>query len=362
MQKRIGIIKATPKSIRVKEIVKMRPIKLGHVGTLHDHSTGKLLCVKKFPELFEIVGIVAESHEREEEIKNTPPYAGLPFCDRETLLARGVEAVLVEGFEHELVHEAQFWAEHGVHMHIDKPAGTDPRDLEKLLRTAKKNALTVQMAYMYRYNAAFLDCLERIKRGELGDIYQVTAIMNTRHDPKKRDWLNNFQGGIQYFLGCHMIDFVLRLQGLPEKIHPFIKSTMTEGVKSPDFGLALFEYPNGVSTVEATSAEVNGYGRRQLIVCGTKGTYEIEPLEAPTHAYFIPLEKSATYADRRGEEIELPPFDGACRYDTMMQDFASFVRGETQNPYSFTYELILQKLLMYCCGQTDVDWKTVTEL
>ena len=39
----------------------MRPIKLGHVGTLHDHSSGKLECVKKCPELFEIVGIVAES-------------------------------------------------------------------------------------------------------------------------------------------------------------------------------------------------------------------------------------------------------------------------------------------------------------
>ena len=340
----------------------MKPIKLGHVGTYHDHSTGKLMCVKKFPELFEIVGIVAESPEREEEIKNKAPYAGLPFCDRETLLERGVEAVLVEGFELDLVHEAQFWAEHGVHMHIDKPAGSDPKDFEKLLRTAKEKDLTVQMAYMYRYNFAFLDCLERIKNGEMGDIYEVTAIMNTRHDPKKRDWLNNFPGGIQYYLGCHMIDFVLQLQGLPEKIHPFIKSTMTEGVKAPDFGLALFEYPNGVSTVEATSAEVNGYGRRQLIVCGTKGTYEIEPLEAPTHAYFIPLEKSSTYSDHRGEEIVLPAFDGKCRYDTMMHDFARFIRGEAKNPFTYTYELMLQKLLMYCCGDTSIDWKTVTEI
>ena len=203
---------------------------------------------------------------------------------------------------------------------------------------------------------------ERIKNGEMGDIYQVTAIMNTRHDPKKRDWLNKFPGGIQYYLGCHMIDFVLQLQGLPEKIHPFIKYTMTEGVKAPDLGHAVFEYPNGISTVEATSAEVNGYGRRQLIVCGTKGTYEIEPLEAPTHAYFIPLEKSSTYSDRRGEEIALPKFDGLCRYDTMMHDFAKCIRGEAKNPFSYTYELTLQKLLMYCCGDTSVDWKTVTEI
>ncbi len=340
----------------------MKPIKLGHVGTLHDHSSGKLACVKKFPELFEIVGIVAESPEREEQLKEKWPYKGLPFCDRETLLERGVEAVLVEGFEHDLVHEAQFWADRGVHMHIDKPAGNDVESFKKLLRTAKEKELTVQMAYMYRYNFAFLDCLERIKRGELGDIYQVTAIMNTRHDPDKRAWLKQFDGGIQFYLGCHMIDFIYNLQGLPEKIHPFLKSTMTDGVDATDFALALFEYPNGISTAEATSAEVNGYGRRQLVVCGTKGTYEIEPLESPTHAYFIPLERAMTYSDHRDEEIELPPFEPNSRYDTMMSDFASFVRGEAENPYTYSYELAVQKLLMYCCGHTEVDWKTVTEI
>lgn len=340
----------------------MKPIKLGHVGTLHDHSVGKLMCVKKFPELFEIVGIVAESPEREKEIKDRDPYVGLPFCDREALLERGVDAVLVETHEHELVHEAQFWVDHGVHVHVDKPAGNDVESLEKLLRTAKRKHLTVQMAYMYRYNHAFLDCLDRIERGELGDIYQVTAIMNTRHSPEKREWLKQFRGGIQFFLGCHMIDLIFRLQGLPERIHPFLKSTMTDGVECTDFALALFEYPNGISTAEATSVEVNGMGRRQLVVCGTKGTYEIEPLENPTHAFFIPLENSSTYADRRGKELDLPPFDTLCRYDDMMKDFVRFIRGEAKNPYSFTYELTLQKLILFCCGQTDVDWKTVTKI
>ena len=241
----------------------MKPIKLGHVGTLHDHSSGKLECVKKFPELFEIVGIVAESPEREAEIKDKAAYRGLEFCDRETLLERGVEAVLVEGYERDLIKEAQFWAERGVHMHIDKPAGDDVESFERLLLTAKEKKLTVQMAYMYRYNFAVLDCLDRIARGELGDIYQITAVMNTRHPDDKRDWLNNFDGGIQFYLGCHMIDLVYRIQGLPENIYPFIKSTMTAGVDAPDFGHAVFEYKNGISTVEATSAEV----RRSDVQC-----------------------------------------------------------------------------------------------
>lgn len=339
----------------------MKPIKLGHVGTMHDHSSAKLACVKKFPELFEVVGCVAESPQRAEELKANPIYADVPFCDRETLLARGVEAVLVESYERDLIHESQFWADHGVHMHIDKPAGDDVASLEKLLRTAKAKDLVVQFAYMYRYNHAFLDCLSRINNGDLGEIYQVTAIMNTGHPPAKREWLKGFDGGIMFFLGCHMVDLVYRLQGLPDQIHPFLKSTGADGVNTTDFALSLFEYPNGISTVEATSVEVNGYGRRQLVICGTKGTYEIEPLEAPTHAYFIPLEASATFADKR-VEVELPAFDPLCRYDAMMLDFADFIRNGKSNPFSFTYELTLQKLLMYCCGHTEVDWKTVTEI
>jgi len=97
------------------------------------------------------------------------------------------------------------------------------------------------------------------------------------------------------------------------------------------------------------------------VVCGTEGTYEIEPLEAPTHAYFIPKAASATFADRR-VEVELPPFDPKCRYDDMMLDFAKFIRKEKTNPYSYTYELTLHKLLMYCCGHSDVDWNCITEI
>ena len=39
----------------------MEKIKLGHIGTRHDHSRAKLEGAKKFPDLFEIVGIVPES-------------------------------------------------------------------------------------------------------------------------------------------------------------------------------------------------------------------------------------------------------------------------------------------------------------
>ena len=332
-------------------------IRLGHVMTGHDHSAAKLACALSHPDLFEIVGAVAESPEREAEIKDREPYRNVKFMSRDELLERGVDAVLVESYDLDLVRDAMFWAEQGIDIHLDKPAGGSVAEFEKLLRTCKKSGSVLQMAYMYRYNPALLDCIERIERGELGEIYSVNAIMNTCHSAEKRRWISRLPGGIMFFLGCHMVDLVYRLMGVPEEIVPFSRNTGFDGVDCPDFAGALFGYPHGVSLVEATSVEVNGYGRRQLVVCGSEGTYEIMPLECPMKAYLTLKRDSATYADRR-RLLDVPgDLSGPARYDALLYDFAAFVRGEKENPYTFDYEYQLHRMIMYCCGAGG-DWKT----
>ena len=41
----------------------MKKLRIGHIGTKHDHSVGKLDCVRKFPDVFEVVGVVEEDEE-----------------------------------------------------------------------------------------------------------------------------------------------------------------------------------------------------------------------------------------------------------------------------------------------------------
>lgn len=335
----------------------MKKIRIGHVGTLHDHSAGKLQCVRKFPEIFEVVGVVPENDERWEAVLRGPAYRDIPRMTEEELLAAGVDAVLVEGFEHELPFVARRFVERGVHVHVDKPAGRDLDAFRDTLRIAKEKHLTVQMAYMYRYNPAYLDCLRLVEEGKLGEIYQVTAVMNVGHTPEKRAWLSQFDGGMMFYLGCHMIDFVYRLLGIPEAVHTFIKSSGIDGVDAPDNTTAILEYKNGASIVQSAAWEIGGFGRRQLVVCGSRGSYEIHPLERPMHAYLTESATAKPFADTKTERV-LPPFDDVGeRYDAMMLDFAAMVRGEKQNPYTYEYELGLQKLILACCGQ-DVDFKS----
>lgn len=338
----------------------MKKIRVGHLGTKHDHSTGKLDCIRKFPEIFDIIGIAEDDPEQEERAKSNPCYRGLKWMTSGELLDSEPDAVLCEGFEHDLPYDALKCVERGIHVHIDKPAGRDIGVFKDVLSTAKAKWLTVQLAYMYRYNPAIEKCLELVRSGELGKVNCVTAIMNTDHVKAKRGWLSGFQGGNMFFLGCHMCDLVYMMQGVPEKITPFFASSGFGGTASKDVALAVWEYSDGISTVTAASTEAGGFDRRQLVVSGSEAACEIIPLEWPvdlslTKRRFNPADTYAHNADKRIIPIE--PINGSQRYDAMMLDFAAMVRGEKRNPFDYDYEYQLQKLVLASSG-FDIDFKS----
>lgn len=338
-----------------------RRIRIGHIGTAHDHSADFFECVRRHPELFEIVGVVEPDENRRKIAQEQGKFKSATWMTEEELVQANVDAVLVETFELDLVPTAIRWAQRGVHLHIDKPAGDSLEEFGKLLAIAKEKSLVVQMGYMYRCNKGVQYALELARSGELGEIYQVEAVMNTCHPLEKREWLKGLPAGDMFFLGCHMVDLVYLFQGMPKRVIPFNGSTGFDGVDCVDFGMALFEYERGVSTVQATSVEVNGYGRRRLAVYGSKGTIEIKPLECPngkdefagggydaSPVALSLLSNSQAYRNC-SQEIVLPPQGG--RYDEMMKDFYDYVTGEKANPYTYDHEYQVEKLVLAACGQ-----------
>jgi len=338
----------------------MKKTRIGHIGTKHDHSQDKMDCVRKFPDIFEVVGVVEEDPKQREIIKNNPTYCNYPILTEEQLFNAGCDCIMVEGFELDLPYVAKRCVEQGIAVHIDKPAGQDLQVFEDTLRIAKKNHIPVQMAYMYRYNPAYLDCLKLIREGRLGQIHSINAVMNTGHPDEKRQWLKHFDAGIMFFLGCHMVDFVYNIQGTPERIIPYMKSSGIRGVESKDLATVIFEYKNGTSVIQSNSCEINGFGRRELVVCGSEGTYEIHPLERPIGVKFTERSYATPFYDRHTKrDIQTVPITE--RYDAMMLDFAKMVRGEKENPYTYEYEFQLQRLVLASCGQ-NIDFKSKIEL
>ena len=324
-------------------------LKIGQIGIGHNHGGAKMRAVRKFPELFEVVGYAEENEYWLQKRGEAESYRGLARMPVQELLDR-CDAVLVETDVWNLTKTAQLCVDAGKHVHMDKPASGTLAEYRRLLDAAKEKNLVLQLAYMYRCNPAVQKCMELIKSGKLGEIYSINAEMSTFHPESYKRCLSNFGGGIMYILGCHLIDLIVSVMGKPDKVTSYLKHTGLDGVDCADNNLAVLEYGNALARVFVSSVEVNGFGRRQFMVSGSRGTVNICPLERP-----ITMTYSDTdLADKRYEDrkILLPFEDDTAdgRYDAMMQDFYAYVTGEKQNPYSFEHEYAVQEVLSDVVG------------
>jgi len=296
---------------------------------------------------WEVVGIVEPDAGRRARAEKSAPYEGLKWMTEEELLnTPGLQAVAVETDVKDLLATAGRCIAAGKHLHLDKPAGEDLAAYRQLLSEATKRKLVIQMGYMFRYNPAFLLGFQLLREGALGDIFEVDAVMSKKMAAGSRSALLPYRGGIMFELGCHVIDAVITVLGRPDKVTPYNRAVSGDGFL--DNQLAVFEYPKATVTVRSSLAEVEGGSRRQFVMCGTKGTYDIHPLEAP--AAKLALEAPYGKYKRGYQDIKFPPMTG--RYDGDLADLAKVIRGE--KPFEFTpeHDLIVQETVMQASGKT----------
>ena len=331
----------------------MRKVKIAQIGASHcSHGADIFNCIKQQKDIFEVIGYALPENEREKFPNRMDVFAGYREMTIEEILNDPeIEAVTVETEEIYLTKYAKMAAEHGKHIHMEKPGGTSLGEFEKLIEMMKKTGKVFHTGYMYRYNPCVQELMLKVKNGELGEIINVEAQMNSCHPSIDRQWLENFPGGMMFFLGCHLVDFILQIKGIPEEVIPLNCCTGNNGVASEDFGMAVFKYKDGVSFAKTTADEYGGYARRQLVVVGTKGTVELKPLELSTTGGQFTQMRICKDTDGWGDLGEITKSDTYDRYANMMTSFAAMVRGENENPWGYDYELELYKFVLKACGR-----------
>ena len=332
----------------------MKKIKIAQIGTSrHSHGNQIWKSLLKQNDVFEVVGYAFPENEREKFPQRVNAFDGYREMTVEEILNDPeIEAVAVETEEIYLTKYALMVANAGKHLHMEKPGGCELEDFEKLVGILKEKKLVFSTGYMYRFNPKVKEALEKIKRGDLGKIYSVEAHMNCKHHDHVREWLKVFEGGMLFFLGCHLIDLIYQIQGEPDEVIPLTCSTGINDIHTEDFGMAVFKYPDGVSFAKTCDSECGGFMRRQLVICGEKGTIEIKPFEVGVHGgqYTVLSESYNDTGDDWSEPWSESRTDVYDRYDGMMFNFAQLVRGK-ENPYSYDYELSLYKLVLKACGK-----------
>ena len=148
-----------------------------------------------------------------------------------------------------------------------------------------------------------------------------------------------------YILGSHLVDLAVYMLGEPEKVHSFLKHSGLDGVEVEDNNLAVLEYDKAIARIFVSSVEVNGWGRRQLVVTGSKGSINICPIENPTIATYSDLSiADFCYADKK-VPLEYQSDSTLGRYDEMVKDFYAYIVKDKQNPFTYEHEYKVQKVL-----------------
>ena len=331
----------------------MRKIRIAQIGiNQYSHGPEMFTNLVACKDIFEVVGYALVEDERERCADKLHVFEGYPELTLEEILNdESIEAVTVEVDEIHLNKYAKMAVDAGKHVHMEKPGSQDLSSFERLIESVKKSGKVFHIGYMYRYNEFLANAIDDAKAGKFGTIFSVEAHMSRWDNKQTREWLGTFQGGMMFYLGCHLVDLVLRIQGIPEEIVSMTASSSIDGVESEDISFAMLKYPHGVSVIRACASEVGGFFRRQLVICGSKRTLEIKPIEGIENGlYTEQVDRIMTGNKGSRGEVEQKRSRTFSRYYKMLNAFASMVRGEIENPYTADYELALFRTILKCCG------------
>lgn len=104
---------------------------------------------------------------------------------KDALLDKDVDAVVAVSptvYHKEIVVAA---AQAGKHILCEKPMAMNVAECEAMIRAAEENRVKLQIGFMRRYDAGFVDAKERIDRGDIGDVVLVKSLTHGPSVPQR---------------------------------------------------------------------------------------------------------------------------------------------------------------------------------
>jgi predicted dehydrogenase len=288
---------------------------------------------------------VADCNERKRNAAVAAAPGAKAFNDyRQLLELKDVDAVVIATPDHwhaiQTIHACQA----GKDVYVEKPLGHNIREGRAMVEAARKYNRVVQHGTQQRSGPHWIEAVNRIKAGELGQVtlvrtwncWDVKSIHADFGNPPDSDpppgvdydaWLGpapkrrfnprhfdfyfyyhwEYSGGMISAWGVHLFDVVLWVMG------PTILSVTTTGGKyvftdrrpMPDTAAVLFECPNYVFTYELRHANGNppwGNMDHGIEFYGTQATLWIN-----RNGYsFFPEDERRNPQRVRGQEMDLP--------------------------------------------------------
>ena len=253
------------------------------LGISHPHVSVRLDVARRIDGI-RLVGVADPDEANQERLQALSAFVEAPVLTRDQVLAsKDIHGVIVEPWTYEMVDYSIACLEAGKSVLVEKPGGSNPDDLERLVKAAAKSKGAVQVGYNFRFSP-MIDFAERlIDEGVLGTIVQSRVHAAGPAGDATHRWFNlpGDLGGCFWEDGCHIMDLILHLFGMPRNVTAQISKFggVSGGDSLEDAAVAALEYDRMLLAFDFTAWEANGWLETwQFSLFGTEGTLHLQML------------------------------------------------------------------------------------
>ncbi len=329
------------------------PLKFAYLGLWHSHTVMHIRDAANRPDEFQLVGAYepdpairdAKLGEWAADLTDVPVFESV-----EQALDSEAEAIICEGRVSENLDYAERALEADKHVLLEKPAGVNMAQLERLHDTARRKGLHLQMAYMWRYNPAIAEMIRLCRAGALGDPFYFRG-----HIPKpmayharlveELDW---YKGSLYFEMAGHLVDIMVTFMGVPGQVNATHAGHHGER-KHVDNAVVVHQFDNGgLGTIDTASMHVESGLTRRIELYGTGGTAIHTPIGS--NNLTLSLQRPFEQHDVGWQELTVSTPPGP---PSLLTELAACVSGAKEPDYTLDHDLAVHRTLFAGCGITD---------
>jgi predicted dehydrogenase len=263
-------------------------VKIGIIGT-GDRGRKLLLHLKSIPEV-EIIAL-CDNYEPNLQLA-IKECTGSPalFSDyRKMLELTELHAVVIATPLYEHTQMAVDSMQAGKHLFLEKAMAKTIVECQQIVQAQKDTGRVLQIGHQRLFDLKYLRGIERIKKGEIGQVNQIKAFWHRNGDwrrplpspelERKINWrlYKEYSLGLMTELASHQIQVAnWILEANPIRVLGSGSINFwKDGREVPDNVNLIYEYPGGVHLIYDSMISNKFYGAEEQIL-GSKGTVELE--------------------------------------------------------------------------------------
>jgi predicted dehydrogenase len=163
-------------------------------------------------------------------------------------------------------------AEAGKHVVVEKPMCITVAEADAMIEAARKHGVTLTVFHNRRHDGDFLAIQDAIRKGLIGDVFQIEAYSGGYGHPGK--WWRadkRISGGAMYDWGAHFMDWILNL--VPSRmvgVNGYFQKRVWMDATNEDHVHATVRFENG-ATADLEMSNISRGPKPRWRILGTTG-------------------------------------------------------------------------------------------